>query len=162
MCTHTHTHTHTHTRTFTHIHTHTVTQQDFLANAARDQINQKSLSYFTQCDLGSILRLFLGLLYVIFILVSTRLAMFPRCDPSQVILFRFLSAITLGCELTVWNFTTQANTAARVASPFLQRGRRQDVGLRENARPFILQAQWPSLAAFPSSATEITPRIYKM
>ena len=153
---------HIHTHTHTHIHTHTVTQQDFLANAARDQINQKSLSYFTQCDLGSTLQLFLGLLYVIFILVSTRLATFPRCDPSHVILFRFLSAITPGCGLTVWNFTTQANTAACVASPFLKRGRRQDVGLRENARPFILQAQQPSLAAFPSSATEITPHIYKM
>ena len=120
----THGHAHTHTHTHAHTHTHTLTQQDFPANAARDQINQKSLSYFTQCDLGSTLWLFLGLLYGIFILVSTRLATFPRCDPSHVILFRFLSAITLGCGLTVCNFATQANTAACMLSPFLKCGRR--------------------------------------
>ena len=81
---------------YVHI-THTHTEQDFLENAARDQINQKYLSYFIrQCYIAGA-----AACYVIFILVSASLALFSKCHQSHFIIFRFLLAVTLGIRVTV-------------------------------------------------------------
>lgn len=72
---------------------------------------------------------------------------FSKCNQSPFIIFRFLSAVTLGIGVMVWNFTAQADTWAGVAFPFLSLDRMWQTGLTGHAQPFILQEQHPSSVA---------------
>lgn len=98
--------------------------------------------------------------YVIFTLVSTSPGVFPKCNQSPFIIFRFLSAVTLGIGVTVWNFTAEADTWARVAFPFLSLDRMWKTGLAGCVQPFILQEQHPSSVACIPFATESFPFIF--
>lgn len=101
--------------------------------------------------------------YVIFTLVSTSPVVFSKCNQSPFIIFRFLSAVTLGIGVTVWNFTAQADTWAGVTFPFLSLDRMWQTGLTGWAQPFVLQEQHPSsVACIPFASLLFFCTLYDM
>lgn len=76
-----------------------------------DHINQKYLSYFTQCDLGSTLWLFLGLLYVMLFLYWFQQVLL--CFPSVINHIHYFQ-VSLSCYPPHWGNRVEFHSPSKL------------------------------------------------